>query len=204
MPMNTQKNEVHITEVPPFVTSDEINQLNTFRAELKRIRSFIFDLCLPRLEARTEIARTAFVGNPSTSNFEALKAAHITQGLIDRQIVSTNFLGQLEAVAVTCEKAARDFTRPILSRALDKARKRYEQLAEDERLRHKKIVGKNLPEPSPLRPDQNVGVGARPVDWRNNNPILVAARQPIDRLERLLGSADQIDVILKFLGEHAL
>jgi hypothetical protein len=201
---NTDTTEIgRFVPLVPFVTIAERKRAEQLAAEIKRLTRLAQLECIPFAEQAVEAAEISFLNDPTDQNFESLKNSHVHMGLIGRGIIPERLRAVIEASVARTEKNLRDYSRPILQRALDSARGAYKEAVAGEQAHHKSLVGQDLPPDPPPRRQADNQFGD-PVTWRDSNAVLQAVQRPIRRLEQLITPNAECRQILSFLHEHAI
>jgi hypothetical protein len=155
-----------VSDLPKFLTSQEIKELDLYQSEIKRFDEEILSLRPTQADAEFEAAAKAYTLRPSDENFAALRQANLNAILIEnfppdkvQAIVESARDGFIRTVIIP-------FVEPLLQKALNAARSKLERVITDEASRYESSTGKKFP---------------------GESPMVAAAKEPITTIEHLLG-----------------
>jgi hypothetical protein len=155
-----------ISDLPKFLTSEEIKELDLCESWIKRFDEEILSLRPTQADAEFDAAAKAYILKSSDENFAALRQANLNAILIERF--------PPDKVQATVESARDGFIRdvvvpflePLLQKALSAARSKLERVTTDEASRYESSTGKKFP---------------------GESPMVGAAKEPVTTIEHLLG-----------------
>jgi hypothetical protein len=143
-----------------------MSQLDSFESEIKRFDAQFLSLHPAPLHEAFAAAETAYRSQPTDENFAALREVAINAVIIEKILPSSVLAIVHDAREKFIASQVIPFIRPILEKELAATQSRLNHVTTEEAGRHKRLTGQEFP---------------------GDSPICAAAREPITKIERLLG-----------------
>ena len=154
-----------VSKHQPFITREELDQLEAFDKTLAVFERDIQSLTPFFLNSDFAAAEQAYSSNPTPKNFAAFRQTGLAVGQVERHVLPDSVLNVVEnARNKFVEQTVTPFVRPILERGLSEAKQRLDEIVAEEQERHRDLTHSDL----------------------THSGIVDCAKKPVAELERLL------------------